>query len=106
MVKGSDVLAAAAVCTTAVLAFVPGPTIHKHGSDRVMQVNKRQYPTESVGVQTIISPGGTNITFKQPGQAGVCETTLGVNSYSGFINLGPDTHSFVCMCCRISVNHD
>lgn len=95
MVCGSKGLLAAALCTSTVLAFVPGPTIKKHGSERVMQVNKRQYPSEPTGIQTVISPGGANITFKQPGQAGICETTPGVNSYSGFINLGPDVHSFV-----------
>ena len=55
---------------------------------------KRQLPAEPTGVQTIISPNGINITYKEPGKAGVCETTPGVNSYAGFVNLAPDVHSF------------
>ena len=55
---------------------------------------KRQVPAEPTGVKTIISPNGINITYKEPGTEGVCETTPGVNSYSGFVNLAPNVHSF------------
>ena len=55
---------------------------------------KRQVPAEPKGVKTIISPNGINITYKEPGKEGVCETTPGVNSYSGFVNLAPNVHSF------------
>lgn len=51
----------------------------------------RQLPAEPTGVKTIITPGGTNITYKEPG---ICETTPGVKSYAGFVNLAPDVHSF------------
>ena len=54
----------------------------------------RQLPAEPTGVKTIISPNGFNITYKEPGKDGVCETTPGVNSYSGFVNLAEDVHTF------------
>lgn len=54
----------------------------------------RQLPAEPTGVQTLITPNGINITYKDPGAEGVCETTPGVKSYSGFVNLAPDVHSF------------
>lgn len=92
---GSEVLVAATTCLGIASAFLPGPKIMKPGSNHVMQVNKRQLPAEPTGVQTIISPAGINITYKNPGQEGVCETTPGVNSYAGFVNLAPDVHSFV-----------
>ncbi len=73
---------------------IPGPTVHdKRGGPR-LQVSPRQLPAEPSGVQTIISPNGVNITYKEPGKEGVCETTPGVNSYAGFINLAENVHSF------------
>ena len=58
------------------------------------QMRPRQLPAEPTGVKTIISPSGVNITYKMPGKEGICETTPGVNSYSGFVNLAPDVHVF------------
>lgn len=34
------------------------------------------------------------IRYKEPGLYGVCETTPGVNSYSGYIDIAPDMHTF------------
>ena len=45
-------------------------------------------------MKTIHSPNNVTITYKEPGKEGVCETTPGVNSYSGFVNLAPDVHVF------------
>jgi carboxypeptidase D len=89
-----------------------------------LQISPRQLPAEPTGVKTITTPNGINITYKEPGkevrtpvkpmrhcasfqaslsscsfalltvEKGVCETTPGVNSYAGFINLAPDVHSF------------
>ncbi|KAI9892566.1 MAG: hypothetical protein M1814_001255 [Vezdaea aestivalis] len=53
-----------------------------------------QLPAEPEGVKTIKSPGGYTIRYKEPGKDGVCETTPGVNSYSGYIDSGPDSHTF------------
>lgn len=54
----------------------------------------RQLPADAVGVTTITSPSGVQIRYKQPGLEGVCETTPGVNSYSGYVDLAPDAHTF------------
>ncbi|KAL8760184.1 MAG: hypothetical protein Q9199_000206 [Rusavskia elegans] len=58
------------------------------------QFDPRQLPAEPVGVTTITSPTGVTIRYKQPGLEGVCETTPGVNSYSGYVDLAPDAHTF------------
>lgn len=55
---------------------------------------KRQLPNEPTGVKTITSPNNVTIRYKEPGKEGVCETTPGVNSYSGYIDLAPDSHTF------------
>ena len=55
---------------------------------------KRQLPAEPSGVTTIRSPGGAEIRYKEPGKDGVCETTPGVNSYSGYISLNATTNMF------------
>lgn len=91
----NEVLVTATAFLGCASAFLPGPVVHKPGRTEMTQVTKRQVPNEPAGVQQLTSPNGANITYKEPGQAGVCETTPGVNSYSGFINLGPDVHSFV-----------
>ena len=54
----------------------------------------RQLPAEPKGVTTIKSPTNVTIRYKQPGKEGICETTPGVNSYSGFIDLSPSIHAF------------
>lgn len=57
-------------------------------------LDNRQLPAEPTGVTTISSPGGAQIRFKQPGKDGICETTPGVKSYSGYVDLAPDSHTF------------
>ncbi|KAF2717289.1 peptidase S10, serine carboxypeptidase [Polychaeton citri CBS 116435] len=56
--------------------------------------NKRQVPADPSGVTTISSPSGATIRYKQPGLEGVCETTPGVNSYSGYVSLNATTNMF------------
>ncbi|KAL8703196.1 MAG: hypothetical protein Q9201_003615 [Fulgogasparrea decipioides] len=58
------------------------------------KLDPRQLPADPVGVTTITSPSGVQIRYKQPGLEGVCETTPGVNSYSGYVDLAPDAHTF------------
>ncbi|KAL8985877.1 MAG: hypothetical protein Q9205_000527 [Flavoplaca limonia] len=58
------------------------------------KVDPRQLPADPVDVTTITSPSGVTIRYKQPGLEGVCETTPGVNSYSGYVDLAPDAHTF------------
>jgi carboxypeptidase C (cathepsin A) len=55
---------------------------------------ERQLPADATGVTTITSPGGATIRYKEPGKDGVCETTPGVNSYSGYVDLDANTHMF------------
>lgn len=54
----------------------------------------RQAPGQAEGVTTIKSPSGAQIRYKEPGKDGICETTPGVNSYSGYIDIGDDVHVF------------
>ncbi|KAI5856180.1 Alpha/Beta hydrolase protein [Durotheca rogersii] len=55
---------------------------------------KKQVPAEPTGVRTIHSPRGITIRYKEPETEGVCETTPGVNSYSGYVDLDENTHMF------------
>lgn len=56
---------------------------------------KRQYfPANATGVKTFKTPTGVTIRYKEPGKEGVCETTPGVNSYSGYVDLSKDVHVF------------
>ncbi|KAI9666958.1 MAG: hypothetical protein M1831_001463 [Alyxoria varia] len=58
---------------------------------------KRQAPNFPAPVDdylVINSPSGSSVRYKEPGKEGVCETTPGVNSYSGYVDLGPDMHAF------------
>ena len=86
---------ATAACLATANAFQPGPKIQQPGSKYVGQVTKRQLPPGMLGVESTLSPSGVNITYKDPGAQGICETTPGVKSYAGFVNLAPDVHSFV-----------
>lgn len=47
----------------------------------------RGLPAAAQGVQTLTTPQNITIRYKNPGAEGVCETTPGVNSYSGYIDL-------------------
>ncbi|KAI1308579.1 Alpha/Beta hydrolase protein [Xylaria venustula] len=60
----------------------------------IEELLKRQVPAEPTGVKTIKSPGGVTVRYKEPGKSGVCETTPGVNSYSGYVDLDANTHMF------------
>ncbi|KAI9841936.1 MAG: hypothetical protein M1838_003343 [Thelocarpon superellum] len=61
---------------------------------KLSQLSPRQLPANATGVKTITTPGNATIRYKNPGAEGVCETTPGVNSYSGYIDLAPDVHTF------------
>ncbi|KAI1079236.1 peptidase [Whalleya microplaca] len=62
--------------------------------EHVERLLKKQVPAEPTDVKTITSPGGVTIRYKEPELEGVCETTPGVNSYSGYVDLNADTHMF------------
>ena len=65
-----------------------------YGVNALPRLDQRQLPADPAGVTTITSPSGVTIRYKQPGLEGVCETTPGVNSYSGYVDLAPDAHTF------------
>lgn len=95
--RGDRFLLATAACLlSSASAFWPTPRVSIPGRDKEYRLTPRQLPAEPVGIQQLATPGGATITYKEPGKEGVCETTPGVGSYAGYINLGPDWHSFVC----------
>ncbi|XHG02769.1 hypothetical protein AWENTII_006101 [Aspergillus wentii] len=54
----------------------------------------RQLPKDPTGVKTLTTPNNVTIRYKEPGKEGVCETTPGVKSYSGYVDLSPTSHTF------------
>ena len=60
----------------------------------VPSLEPRQIPANATDVTTIKSPTGVTIRYKEPGKAGVCETTPGVGSYAGYVDLSPTSHTF------------
>ena len=87
-----------------------------HVTAKIAQNLKRQYyPANATDVKTFTTPTNVTIRYKEPGNdgmscssdrekadgicvanivQGVCETTPGVNSYSGYIDLAPNVHTF------------
>jgi carboxypeptidase D len=57
-------------------------------------IHARQVPANVTGVKTITTPQNITIRYKEPGEEGVCETTPGVKSYSGYIDLDATSHTF------------
>ncbi|GKZ45657.1 hypothetical protein AbraIFM66951_008331 [Aspergillus brasiliensis] len=55
---------------------------------------RRQLPKAPSGVKSITTPNNVTIRYKEPGTEGVCETTPGVKSYSGYVDLSPESHTF------------
>lgn len=55
---------------------------------------KRQLPKGATGVQSLTTANNVTIRYKEPGKEGVCETTPGVRSYSGYVDTAPDAHTF------------
>lgn len=55
---------------------------------------RRQLPNSPTGVKTIKTASNVTIRYKEPGKEGVCETTPGVNSYAGYVDLSPTEHTF------------
>lgn len=55
---------------------------------------RRQLPKASTGVKSTKTPNNVTIRYKEPGTEGICETTPGVKSYSGYVDLSPESHTF------------
>ncbi|KAK4987699.1 hypothetical protein LTR50_004447 [Elasticomyces elasticus] len=80
---------------SAVAALVFGlETSAYMGASLNTPMKRQNFPANATDVTTIISPTNVTIRYKQPGTAGVCETTPGVNSYSGYIDLAPNMSTF------------
>ncbi|RAR13599.1 carboxypeptidase s1 [Stemphylium lycopersici] len=76
---------------TQIAAILAAATL---SSARTPFIVERQVPADPTGVTTIKSAQGAEIRYKQPGKAGVCETTEGVDDYAGYISLNPTTNMF------------
>ncbi|KAH8680595.1 serine carboxypeptidase [Xylariales sp. PMI_506] len=76
------------------LLGLPALTVAGAVPEYLRKLLKKQIPAEPTDVITITSPNGFDIRYKEPGKAGVCETTPGVNSYSGYVDLNNETHMF------------
>ncbi|KAF9894203.1 hypothetical protein FE257_007705 [Aspergillus nanangensis] len=61
---------------------------------RPASLGRRQLPKDPTGVKTITTANNVTIRYKEPGKEGVCETTSGVKSYSGYVDLSPTSHTF------------
>ncbi|KAK9577274.1 hypothetical protein V6Z98_008104 [Aspergillus fumigatus] len=72
-----------------VAAAIWAPAIHQP-----VTVDKRQLPKDPTGVKTIHTANNVTIRYKEPGKEGVCETTPGVKSYSGYVDISPESHTF------------
>ncbi|KAJ5139145.1 Peptidase S10 serine carboxypeptidase [Penicillium bovifimosum] len=55
---------------------------------------RRQLPEHPTHVKTIKTANNVTIRYKEPGKEGVCETTPGVKSYSGYVDISPTEHTF------------
>ncbi|KAJ5658097.1 Peptidase S10 serine carboxypeptidase [Penicillium longicatenatum] len=70
------------------------PLAAAHSVPRGTEFARRQLPKQPTGVKTIKTANNVTIRYKEPGKEGVCETTPGVNSYSGYVDLAPNVHTF------------
>lgn len=55
---------------------------------------REKVPMHPSGVKTIKTANNATIRYKEPGKKGVCETTPGVKSYSGYVETSPTSHTF------------
>ncbi|PIA97398.1 Carboxypeptidase S1 A [Cercospora beticola] len=81
-------LAATASVATASL----GKEFHAHS--KWQNVKRQYFPANATDVKSFTTPTNVTIRYKEPGKEGVCETTPGVNSYSGYIDIAPNVHVF------------
>lgn len=75
-------LSTALLASTATAFLAPRALPGKHLDKRVY------YPAEATDFHTIKTPNNVTIRYKMPGEEGICETTPGVGSYSGYVDLG------------------
>jgi carboxypeptidase D len=77
------------------ISFLPvAAAIWAPATHQPVTVDKRQLPKDPTGVKTIHTANNVTIRYKEPGKEGVCETTPGVKSYSGYVDISPESHTF------------
>ena len=65
-----------------------------HKAPKFNHMKRTYFPKPATGLKEFTTPTGVKIRYKEPGKAGVCETTEDVDSYSGYIDLAPNVHMF------------
>ncbi|KAK7959318.1 peptidase S10- serine carboxypeptidase [Apiospora aurea] len=85
--------AAAAASLLLSLPLIPNVAA-EHLPHPVEQLLRRQLPASPKDVKTITTPNNVTVRYKEPGSEGVCETTPGVKSYSGYVDVDERTHMF------------
>ncbi len=61
---------------------------------KLRNAKRTYFPKPATNLNEFTTPTGVKIRYKKPGDEGVCETTDGVDSYSGYIDLAPNVHVF------------
>jgi len=85
-------VAAALLSSLSLTTASLGPQFH---SNAKWKHTKRQYfPHQATDLYQVTTAENVTIRYKMPGKEGICETTPGVNSYSGYIDLAPNVHVF------------
>ena len=79
---------------TVVLHAILGISNALHSLPKAAGLSARQLYANTTSTQIIHSPSGATIRYKEPGKDGICETTYGVNSYSGYVEVSPSVHTF------------
>ena len=55
---------------------------------------KRQLPGGATGVKTITTPSNVQIRYKELSAQGICDTTPGVRSFAGYVDVSLDVHTY------------
>lgn len=93
MLFNSFIAATLLLLSESLVSATIGTKFH-HVHDKWKHAKRTYFPKEAEDVKSFTTPTGVTIRYKEPGKAGVCETTPGVNSYSGYIDLAPNVHVF------------
>ena len=81
------------------LALQAGAVSQKHWTKRAEHV---YLPKEINDYEIATAPNNVSVRYKNPG---ICETTPGVNSYSGYVDLAPNVRS-ISSCNTRETDHD
>jgi hypothetical protein len=88
-------LSGVATVLLASLPLISASFIHSGPSSKLRNVKRQTvFPKPATDMKTFTTPTNVTIRYKEPSKEGVCETTDGVNSYSGYIDLAPNVHMF------------